>query len=99
MQRNKKKTEIIIKELYNFVFSIVFKPVSSVTSAIKNVLYDIRTNNADSSKGKSRILVNFVIKAVAHPITAPIINDNVKIWQKSPTARKNAFVSNPPPLE
>lgn len=60
-------------------------PVSSVTSAIRNVLYDIRTNKADSSNGKSRIRVNFVINAVAQPITAPINSDNVKMRQKSPT--------------
>lgn len=74
-------------------------PVSSVTSAIKNVLYDISTNSADSSNGKSRIRVNLVIKAVTQPITAPITSDNVKMKQKSPTARKNAFVSKPPVLE
>lgn len=71
-------------------------PVSSVTSAIKNVLYDISTNNSDSSNGKSRIRVYFVIKAVAHPINAPITNDNENMKQKSPTARKNAFASKPP---
>lgn len=60
-------------------------PVSSKTSAIRNVLYDMRTNNADSSSGKSRIRVNLVINAVTQPITAPINNDSVKMRQKSPT--------------
>lgn len=74
-------------------------PVSSVASAIKNVLYDISTNSADSNSGKSLIRVNLVIKAVIQPIAAPIINDSVNMRQKSPTALKNAFVSKPPVLE
>lgn len=76
-----------------------FEPVSSVASAIKNVLYDIRTNRADSSKGKSRTFVNFVINAVTQPILAPINSDNINMLQKSPRAWKKAFVSKPPVLE
>lgn len=71
-------------------------PVNSVTSAIKNVLYDISTKSPDSNKGKSRIRVNFVITAVTQPIAAPIINDSVNILQKLPTALKKALISNSP---
>lgn len=91
------KTVLVV---FLFFFSMVaYGPVSSVASAIKNVLYDISTNSADSNNGKSLIRVNLVIKAVMQPMAAPIINDNVNIRPKSPTALKNAFVSNPPVLE
>jgi len=71
-------------------------PVRSVASAIKNVLYDIKTNNADSKRGKSRTLVNLVNNAVMHPIVAPIKRDKLNISTKSPNAWKNATVSKPP---
>lgn len=35
-------------------------PVSSEASAMRNVLYDMSTNSADSSSGKSRTCVNLV---------------------------------------
>jgi len=38
----------------------VHLPVSSEASAMRNVLYDMSTNSADSSSGKSRTCVNFV---------------------------------------
>lgn len=63
------------------------------------MLYDIRTNSADSSIGKSRTFVNLVINAVTQPILAPINSDNINILQKSPSALKKAFVSKPPVLE
>lgn len=82
ISRNVYKISFIIYKM-SICFNVA--PVSSVTSAIRNVLYDIRTNKADSSSGKSRIRVNFVINAVAQPMTAPIISDNEKMRQKSPT--------------
>lgn len=39
------------------------------------------------------------IKAVKHPIAAPIKRDNMKIPKKSPTALKKATVSKPPEPE
>lgn len=89
----------ILQEIIELYVVCKFLPVSSVASAIKNVLYDIRTNNADSSSGKSRMRVNLVMRAVIQPIAAPIISESVKIRQKSPTARKKAFVSNSPVLD
>lgn len=66
-------------------FQVYVPPVNSVTSAIRKVLYDIRTNKADSSNGKSRMRVNLVHKAVAQPMTAPISNESENMRQKSPT--------------
>ena len=65
-------------------------PVSSAASAIRNVLYDISTNRADSSSGKSRMWVNLVISAVQHPIDAPITSDRKNTLKKLPTERRNA---------
>lgn len=37
-----------------------YLPVRSAASAIRKVLYDIKTNRLDSNKGKSQRRVNFV---------------------------------------
>lgn len=79
----------IFKQIFNL-------PVRSDASAMRKVLYDIRTNKADSKSGKSRTLVNFVSNAVMHPMVAPINSDRLNIPTKSPRARKKAKVSNPP---
>jgi hypothetical protein len=39
------------------------------------------------------------INAVMQPITAPMSRESIKIPKKSPTALKNALVSNPPDLD
>ena len=70
--------------------------MKSAASAIKNVEYDISTNNADSRRGKSRNLVNFVRIAVKAPIIDPMKNDIPNIIKKFNMALKNAEVSKLP---
>lgn len=71
-------------------------PVISAASAMRNVEYDIRTNNAVSNNGKSLRRVNFVRTAVRQPMNDPMKKDILKIHTKLRMARKNADVSNPP---
>lgn len=63
---------------------------------MRNVEYDISTNRAASSRGKSFRRVNFVRIAVRQPITEPMMNDMLKIHKKLSMAKKKADVSNPP---
>lgn len=95
------------KNIYNkstdkvkvLIFNLIFfndLPVRSDASAMRKVLYDMRTNRADSNNGKSRTLVNLVNNAVIQPIVAPINNEKLNIPTKSLTAWKNASVSKPP---
>lgn len=56
----------------------------------------MRTNRADSSRGKSLSRVNLVRIAVRQPMTEPITNDILKVHKKFKMARKKADVSKPP---
>jgi len=74
-------------------------PVRSAASAIRKVLYDMRTNRAVSNNGKSLTCVNLVNRAVQHPIRAPIAKDRPKVVANTPRDSYSANNLEPLPVE
>ena len=68
------KKKKIIFFIYSYLFYVVIfqhPPERPAASAMRKVEQDINTNSTDSSRGKSRRRVNFVSRAVMHPIKEP----------------------------